>query len=151
PSSWRRGGGNLLIGRDLTVVSGTLRADPSGGNVIRFAGPAYEPSIAPGAQIIPPAQLVEDPSVMPCNPVDTPTPPNETPTPTATATPIPCVGDCDGNGEVSVSDVILGVNIALGNLPLGDCPAFDVDGRGRIEIGGLVQGVNNALNGCPHG
>jgi hypothetical protein len=149
-SSLRNGGSNVLIGRDVSVVSGTLRADPTGGqNVIRFAGPAYEPSILPGAQINPDITLVEDSTIVPCNPVDTPTPSTEPPTPTAT--PGPCVGDCDGNGEVSVSDLIVGVNIALGNQPIENCLAFDVDGSGTVDIGELIQGVNNALDGCPAG
>jgi hypothetical protein len=145
-SSIHSGGSNLLIGRDMTVVAGALRADSAGGNLIRFAGPAYEPSILPGAQINPAAMLVEDSTIVPCNPVDTPTPPVE---PTPTATPGVCVGDCGGDGEVSVADLIVGVNIALGNLPLSDCPAFDADGSGTVDIGELIQGVNNALNGCP--
>src|SRR5262249_59619533 len=79
-SSLRSSGINLLIGLDATVVAGTLRADTSGGqNTIRFAGPDYEPSILSGAQINPAATLVEDTSIVPCNPVNTPTP-------TATAT-----------------------------------------------------------------
>jgi hypothetical protein len=49
---------------------------------------------------------------------------------------------------VSVADLIVGVNIALGNQPVDNCPAFDVGGDGLVTIGELIQGVNNALNGC---
>jgi len=130
-----------------------MRADASSGqNVIRFAGPDYSPSILPGAQITPAASLVDDSTIVPCNPVNTPTPtiePGNTPTPTATVLPSTCVGDCDGNGVVTVSDLITGVNIALGNQPLANCPAFDPDGSGMVTVGELIQGVNNALNGCP--
>jgi hypothetical protein len=152
-SSQRDGGINTLVGRDITIVAGVMRADASSGqNVIRFAGPDYSPSILPGSQIIPAASLVEDSTIVPCNPVNTPTPtigPGDTPTPTATVLPSACVGDCDGNGVVTVSDLITGVNIALGNLPLANCPAFDPDGSGMVTVGELIQGVNNALNGCP--
>jgi hypothetical protein len=72
--------------------------------------------------------------------------------PTPTVTPPPagaCVGDCDGDHMVAIGELIMGVNIALGNAPVSTCPAFDADGNGMVAIGELIQGVNNALNGCP--
>jgi hypothetical protein len=77
-----------------------------------------------------------------------------TPSADATATnttvpPRPCVGDCNGNGEVTINELILGVNIALGNAPVSACEAFDCQGTGMVPINCLVQGVNNASNGCP--
>ncbi len=72
-----------------------------------------------------------------------------TPTPTPTGgVPPACVGDCDGSGEVSISELIRLVTIALG-APVADCPAGDRDGDGEIGIDELVAAVNNALNGCP--
>ena len=68
---------------------------------------------------------------------------------TPTATPIVCVGDCDGGGDVTISDLVRGVNIALGSLPIAACPAFDPSGSGGVEINELITAVNNALNGCP--
>jgi subtilisin-like proprotein convertase family protein len=59
-----------------------------------------------------------------------------------------CVGDCDGNGNVEINELIRGVNIALGTAPVADCPAFDVDGSGTVEINELVSAVSSALNGC---
>lgn len=73
----------------------------------------------------------------------------EAPTATPTVTPIACVGDCDGRGDVTISDLIRGVSIALGSLPITACPAFDPSGSGRVEINELIAAVNNALNGCP--
>ena len=62
-----------------------------------------------------------------------PTPDALTPSPTPTATPPPaCVGDCNGNGTVTVNELIVGVNIALGNQPASTCPAFDVNGSGTV-------------------
>ena len=59
-----------------------------------------------------------------------------------------CVGDCSGTDQVTISDLILGVDILLGFAPVSDCPAFaDADGVATIAI--LITGVNNALNGCP--
>ena len=41
-----------------------------------------------------------------------------TPTPTAAPTPIPplCIGDCNGDGTVTVDELITGVNMALGTI-----------------------------------
>jgi len=72
------------------------------------------------------------------------------PTPTATVPPSGvCVGDCDNTHMVTIGELIMGVNIALGNSPVSACEAFDADGNGMVSIGELIQGVNNALNGCP--
>lgn len=75
-----------------------------------------------------------------------------TPTPTATPTVAPasgCVGDCNGDGEVAINELILGVNIAVGNQALDACPAFDSSGDGEVRINELILGVNSALEGCP--
>jgi hypothetical protein len=81
-------------------------------------------------------------------------PPTSTANPTATApspTPLPvlCAGDCDGTGSVTVDELILCVNIALGNLPLMACNACDTNGDGNVTVDDLLNAVNNALNGCP--
>jgi hypothetical protein len=55
-------------------------------------------------------------------------------------------GDCNGDGRVTINELILGVNIALGNLPITACPAFDTDGSGDITIDELIAAVNVALN-----
>ena len=74
----------------------------------------------------------------------------ETPTaePTVTAPP-GCTGDCNGVGGVTVNELILGVNIALGSADVGDCEAFDENGDGMVGINELITAVNNALDGCP--
>ena len=61
----------------------------------------------------------------------------------------PCVGDCNGDHQVSVDEVILGVNIILGEAALESCPALDVDHDHMLAINEVVQAVGNALNGCP--
>lgn len=61
-----------------------------------------------------------------------------------------CPGDCNGDGQVTVDELILGVNIALGVAEIGDCPAFDqlvVDGI--VDVAELIVCVNAALDGCP--
>lgn len=84
-------------------------------------------------------------------PTATPAPP--TPTATATATPTQsasaCVGDCGGDGEVTVDELITGVNIALGVTAQSACPIFDANTDGETTIDEILQAVNSALNGCP--
>src|SRR5262245_39630479 len=41
-----------------------------------------------------------------------------------------CPGDCDGNGNVTVNEIIQGVSIALGQGSTTTCPAIDRDGNG---------------------
>lgn len=59
-----------------------------------------------------------------------------------------CTGDCNGDRTVSIEELITGVNIALGALPLSQCRAFDANGDGQITIDELVDATNRALNGC---
>jgi hypothetical protein len=60
-----------------------------------------------------------------------------------------CVGDCNGDGSVTVDELLIAVNIALENLPAQRCPVFDVNGDGTVTVNEILAGVNNALNGCP--
>jgi hypothetical protein len=69
----------------------------------------------------------------------------ETPTP---ATQIACVGDCNGNQQVTVDELITGVNIALGNTALEQCEEFDANGDFQVTVDELITAVNNALSGC---
>ena len=80
-----------------------------------------------------------------------------TPTPPATATPTTggaCVGDCNGNGEVTVDDLIKMVNIALALQPLcpGDgaagCLAGDANCDCQITVDDIIRAVNNSLGTC---
>ncbi len=81
-------------------------------------------------------------------------------TPTAsttwTAEPMPtdtprgevCAGDCAGDGEVTVDELLRMVNIALGSAPVETCLAGDTNGDGEITIDEILRGVNSALFGC---
>jgi Concanavalin A-like lectin/glucanases superfamily len=61
----------------------------------------------------------------------------------------PCsVGDCDGGGDVAVSELITMVNIALGSADPGACAQGDSNGDGRITIDEIVAAVNQAVKGC---
>jgi CSLREA domain-containing protein len=76
---------------------------------------------------------------------DTPTRPSS---PTPTETPRRCPGDCNGDGEVTINELILAVNIALGNRPIDDCRAIDLNADGGATINELIAAVGAALNGC---
>jgi uncharacterized protein DUF1566 len=58
-----------------------------------------------------------------------------------------CVGDCTGKGSVAITDLVLGVNIALGLVPVAQCLSFDANSDGMVSISELVTAVNNALTG----
>lgn len=59
-----------------------------------------------------------------------------------------CVGDCDWNLQVTIDELVRGVNIALGTAPLSACEMFDRNGSRTVTVDELVSGVNDALNGC---
>jgi hypothetical protein len=75
---------------------------------------------------------------------------NVPPSPTPTVTPAApsCAGDCNGNGVVTVNELIIGVAIATGNAPVTACLAFDLNGNGIVSVNELVAAVGKALNGC---
>jgi len=65
-----------------------------------------------------------------------------------------CTGDCDGNGVVTIGEVIKCVNMFLGqpfcnptNPALG-CPVADANLNGGVSIGEVIQCVNRFLNEC---
>ena len=60
-----------------------------------------------------------------------------------------CVGDCSGDGEVTVDELIRGVNIALDLAAPASCTAMDGNQDGQVTVAELVLAVNGALNGCP--
>lgn len=124
------------------------------------------PTITPTATVTPTSTAT--PSATP-TPTDSPTPtvtptftvtptltptPSATPTPTSTLTPtssptitpIACLGDCGGDGVVSVDELVVGVRIALSGT--GACAAFDANQDGIVTIDELVTAVGNALTGC---
>jgi len=71
------------------------------------------------------------------------------PTPTATPEPVTCVGDCNGDGAVTISEIVTGVDIGLSLAPITACPAFDRNGDESITVDELVAGVQSGLSSCP--
>lgn len=60
-----------------------------------------------------------------------------------------CAGDCAADGSVSIGELIVCVNIALGRGKLAECIECDADGSGAVDISDLIRSVANSLNGCP--
>lgn len=59
-----------------------------------------------------------------------------------------CAGDCDANGQVTVDEIITGVNVALGTTDIDACARFDTGGDRRVTVEEIVQAVAVALGGC---
>jgi len=60
-----------------------------------------------------------------------------------------CPGDCDGSGSVTIDELIQGIDIALGVLPIARCTRMDHNGDGEVTVEELLIAVNAALSGCP--
>jgi hypothetical protein len=100
------------------------------------------------------------PTITPSNtPTNTPTAtPTQTPTPTWTATPTPsvtstpvvCIGDCNGDGHVTIDRLLTLVNIALGSTQPAACRS-GVPNRAEVDVALILQAVNNALSVCGGG
>ena len=60
-----------------------------------------------------------------------------------------CAGDCDGDHEVGINELVFIVNLALADGTSDGCPLADVDGDGRVAVNDVVRGVTLALEGCP--
>ncbi len=62
-----------------------------------------------------------------------------------------CPGDCNGDGEVTVDELIRAINIALGTdgSTLDICPDADSNDDGVVTVDEIVQAVNVALGSCP--
>jgi hypothetical protein len=70
----------------------------------------------------------------------------------AVAVAQPCAGDCPpANLQVAINELVLGVNIALGNASLPVCPSYDANANGAVDIDELITAVNHAQRGCPGG
>jgi pimeloyl-ACP methyl ester carboxylesterase len=59
-----------------------------------------------------------------------------------------CPADCDGDGMVTVDELIRGVALGLGE-PTGRCSAVDANGDAQVTIDELMAGVVAALGSCP--
>jgi len=60
-----------------------------------------------------------------------------------------CTGDCNGNGDVTIDELMRGVNIDLGSAPMSECPQFDAANDGAVTVDELLAAVKAAVDGCP--
>jgi len=68
-----------------------------------------------------------------------------------TPTPVPCAGDCDHDGTVTINELITMVDVALAAIDLDACTAGDIDHGGQITVDEIIVAVNNTLNDCGAG
>jgi hypothetical protein len=59
-----------------------------------------------------------------------------------------CSGDCNQNGTVTVDEIVLLVNAALGVASVSVCTRGDASSDDEITIDEIVSAVNAALRGC---
>lgn len=60
-----------------------------------------------------------------------------------------CAGDCNYDGSVAVSELIVSINMALESAPLAACVGVESDADGAVSVGELIRAVSFALAGCP--
>lgn len=60
-----------------------------------------------------------------------------------------CGGDCDGDHEIAINELVRAVGFALDDGSAPGCPLADIDGDGRVAVNDVVAGVTRALEGCP--
>lgn len=58
-----------------------------------------------------------------------------------------CPADCDADGTVVISELVLAVQVALGAAGMERCAAADLDGDQQVGIDELVAAIEVALNG----
>jgi hypothetical protein len=61
---------------------------------------------------------------------------------------VSCAGDCDGSGATDVSEIMRGINAALGLAPVSECRANDRSGDGAVTVDELLAAVSTLLDGC---
>ena len=64
--------------------------------------------------------------------------------------PVPqlCAGDCSLDGQVTIDEILVAVNMALGNSPASGCVPVDSNGDQQITVDEILRAVAAALNGC---
>lgn len=159
-------GGGLIVGNvstDTPTSTHTATRTPTRTPTTSFTATASPtPSAFPtGTATFSATATPSDTPTAPPAPSATATPSptaTESPSPSATvtattthaptATPIRCLGDCNGDGRISVDELVRGVAIALGNVPFAACAAFDRNGDEEVAVHELISAVNAALTGC---
>jgi hypothetical protein len=61
----------------------------------------------------------------------------------------PCVADCNGDGAVTINELLTAVGMALNTAAVQACPVVDGDDSGDVLVHELIAAVQAALEGCP--
>jgi pseudomonalisin len=61
---------------------------------------------------------------------------------------VACPGDCNGDGVITIDEVVTGINIALGVTPITQCSGLDANDDGLVTVDELLHAVSLVLNGC---
>lgn len=61
---------------------------------------------------------------------------------------LPCAGDCGGNGQVTIDEIVKSVSIAFGAKHVSECAAGDANDDKQVTIDEIVGAVNGARMGC---
>jgi len=60
-----------------------------------------------------------------------------------------CVGDCSGDGAVTIDELLIGISILLGAAVPAQCPELDRNGDQLVTVDEIVTAVGVTLAGCP--
>ncbi len=123
------------------------RPEHAGTTVLRVA--AYDEG---GGQVIQDVVIAIAASERSPTPTATPllsTTPLPTSTPLPTAAPPVCAGDCDGDGQVTITELITATGIALGSTHPDACRPAACGAPPVVTVTCLVRAVATALTGCP--
>jgi len=52
-------------------------------------------------------------------------------------------------GQVTINDIVILVNIALGDQQPSACPFGGINPDGEVTVEQILTAVSNALHGCP--
>jgi hypothetical protein len=59
-----------------------------------------------------------------------------------------CLGDCGGDSEVTIGDLITAVRLAQGGSDINACRLADGNGDGAVQLQELIGALRNSLHGC---
>jgi len=62
---------------------------------------------------------------------------------------VACTGDCNLDGHVTPDELLTGVAIALGSVPISQCSALNTDLDAAVTVAELLGGINQAMGACP--
>ncbi len=75
--------------------------------------------------------------------------PTATPSPTPTTAVSACAVSCDGQPDVTVDQVLVGVNILLGDAHQSTCSGFDANADAQVTLDEVLFALDADLRGCP--